>query len=143
LAGARVSYAMARDGLFFRKAAELNRHGVPGFALVIQCVWEGLLCLSGTYGQLLDYTVFVILIFYILTIGGVFILRRRRPDAPRPYRAFGYPVLPALYMVFSVLLCLDLLWFKPDTSGAGLVIVALGIPVFWLWRAQKKAQERT
>ena len=137
LAGARVSYAMARDGLFFRKAGSLNRHGVPGFALGIQCVWAGLLCLSGTYGQLLDYTVFVILIFYILTIGGVFILRRRRPDAPRPYRAFGYPVLPALYMVFSVLLCLDLLWFKPVTSSAGLIIVALGIPVFWLWRRKR------
>ncbi len=137
LAGARVSFAMARDGLFFRKAGELNRHGVPGFALVIQGVWASLLCLSGTYGQLLDYTVFVILLFYILTTAGVFVLRRRRPDAERPYRAFGYPVLPALYIGFAALLCLDLLWFKPVTSGAGLGIVALGLPVFWLWRRKK------
>ncbi len=140
LAGARVSFAMARDGLFFKKAGELNRHGVPGFALVIQGVWASLLCLSGTYGQLLDYTIFVTLIFYLLTIGGVFILRRRRPEAERPYRAFGYPVVPALYMVFAGALCLDLLWFKPVTSVAGLVIVALGVPVFWYWnRGKKKA----
>ena len=140
LAGARVYFAMARDGLFFRKAAELNRHGVPGFALTIQGIWASLLCLSGTYGQLLDYTIFVTLIFYLLTIGGVFVLRRRRPDAPRPYRAFGYPVVPALYIVFAGLLCLDLLWFKPVTSGAGLVIVALGVPVFWAWRRKKLSE---
>ncbi|MFC0182306.1 amino acid/polyamine/organocation transporter, APC superfamily [Pseudarcicella hirudinis] len=137
LSGARVYYAMAKDGLFFKKAGDLNSKGVPGFSLVIQCVWACLLCLSGTYGDLLDYTVFSILVFYILTIAGVFILRKRQPDAPRPYKAFGYPLIPAIYLIFAVALCINLLIFKPVPSWAGVGIVALGIPVFYFWRKKK------
>ncbi len=102
LAGARVTYAMARDGLFFRKVGILNSRAVPGRGLALQAIWASVLCLSGTYGDLLDYVVFAVLVFYILTVAGVFILRRKRPGAERPYRAFGYPVLPALYVAANV-----------------------------------------
>jgi basic amino acid/polyamine antiporter, APA family len=134
LSGARVYYAMAKDNLFFKKAGELNKTGVPAFSLKIQSVWASLLCLSGTYGTLLDYTVFTILIFYILTILGIFILRKKQPDTPRPYKAIGYPIIPAIYLIIAFLLCLDLLIFKTTTSLAGLVIVGMGIPVFYWWR---------
>lgn len=134
LSGARVYYAMAKDGLFFRKAGELNSKGVPAFSLWIQCGWACLLCLTGTYGDLLDYTVFAILVFYILTIVGVFVLRKKQPNTPRPYKAFGYPVIPAIYLLFAVALCVNLLIYKPIPSWAGVGIVALGIPVFYLWK---------
>jgi APA family basic amino acid/polyamine antiporter len=134
LAGARVYYAMARDGLFFRKVGLLNVKSVPGFGLAIQAVWASLLCLSGTYSDLLDYVVFAVLVFYILTVGGLFRLRKRHPDAERPYRAFGYPVLPALYMIAAAAICVDLLVLKPDHTWPGLVIVVLGIPVYLFWR---------
>jgi basic amino acid/polyamine antiporter, APA family len=133
LAGARVYYAMARDRLFFRQAATLNRRGVPGVALIVQAVWASLLCLTGTYGNLLDYVIFAVLIFYILTVAGLFILRRTRPDAERPYRAFGYPVVPALYMVAAAAIAVDLLVFKPTYTWPGLGLVLLGLPVYFLW----------
>lgn len=133
LAGARVSYAMARDGLFFRNAGELNSHSVPGWALVAQGVWASMLCLSGTYNDLLDYVVFAVLIFYVLTVSGIFILRTKRPDAERPYKAFGYPFIPALYVVVASAISIDLLIFKPQYTWPGLVIVLLGIPVYLVW----------
>jgi APA family basic amino acid/polyamine antiporter len=141
LSGARLSYAMAVDKLFFRRAAVLNGRSVPGNALVLQAVWACLLCLSGTYGDLLDYVVFAVLLFYILTILGIFRLRKSRPDAERPYRAFGYPVLPALYIVLAAAICIDLLVYKPLYSWPGLGIVLLGIPVYFLWHksGDKKA----
>lgn len=132
MAGARVYYAMAKDGLFFERAGELNKHSVPGFSLVIQGGWTCLLCLSGTYGLLLDYVIFAALLFYIITVASVFVLRRKAPDAERPYKAFGYPLIPALYIVVATAICLDLLVFKSATSWAGVAIVALGVPVYYL-----------
>jgi basic amino acid/polyamine antiporter, APA family len=134
LAGARVYYAMAKDGLFFRSAARLNRSSVPGVALAVQAIWACMLCLSGTYGDLLDYVIFAALVFYILTIAGVFVLRRKKPDAVRPYKAWGYPVVPALYIVTASAICADLLIFKPAYTWPGVIIVLLGIPAFYLWR---------
>jgi basic amino acid/polyamine antiporter, APA family len=141
LAGARVSYAMAKDGLFFKAAGKLNRKSVPGAALIVQGIWAAILCLSGTYGNLLDYVIFAVLIFYILTIGGVFILRKKLPDADRPYKTFGYPVLPALYIVLAAAISIDLLIYKPQYTWPGLIIVLLGIPVYFLWR--KKGEQQT
>jgi len=135
LSGARVYYAMALDGLFFRKTGMLNKRSVPAFALAVQSVWASALCLSGTYGDLLDYVIFAVLIFYILTIAGIFILRKKRPDAERPYRAFGYPVVPALYILATTALCVDLLVLKPAYTWPGLIIVLLGIPVYFVWKA--------
>jgi APA family basic amino acid/polyamine antiporter len=135
LAGARVYYAMARDGLFFRKAGELNKRSVPGAALVVQGVWAGLLCLSGSYSQLLDYVIFAVLIFFSLTVTGIFILRKKKPEAERPYRAVGYPVVPGLYVLVSVAIAVDLLLFKPGYTWPGLAIVLVGVPVFFLWRS--------
>jgi APA family basic amino acid/polyamine antiporter len=137
LAGARVYWAMARDGLFFRKAGTLNGRGVPAFALVAQAVWTTLLCLTGTYGQLLDYVIFAALVFYALTTVGLFVLRRTRPDAERPYRAVGYPVLPALYIALSAGTAVILLLADKTRIQAvsGLVLVLLGLPVYALWRA--------
>jgi APA family basic amino acid/polyamine antiporter len=134
LAGARVPYAMARDGLFFAKAGRLNRHGVPAWALVVQAVWTSLLCLSGSYGDLLDYVVSAVLIFYVLTIAGIYRLRRTRPDAERPIRAFGYPVLPALYIAAALGISVALLVYKPDYTWPGMLIVAVGVPVYVIWR---------
>ena len=136
LSGARVFYAMARDGLFFRRAGTLNSNNVPAFALVVQSIWTAFLCLTGTYGQLLNYVIFAALLFYAFTTAGLFILRAKRPDAARPYRAFGYPVLPALYIVLCCAVML-LLLLSPTTrteSISGLVLVLIGIPVFMLWR---------
>ena len=138
LAGARVYYAMGNDGLFFKKAGTLNEKSVPAFALVIQCVWASVLCLSGSYGDLLDYVVFAVLLFYMLTIAGIFILRKTKPDAERPYKAIGYPVLPALYIVLAAAICIDLLIFKPNYTYPGLFIVLLGVPVYFLWRRQSR-----
>ena len=140
LAGARVYYAMARDGLFFKSTGSLNRKSVPGAALLVQGIWASILCISGTYSDLLDYIIFAVLIFYILTIGGIFILRKKMPDAERPYKALGYPVLPALYIILAAAICIDLLIFKPKYTWPGVVIVFLGIPVFFLW---KRFSEKT
>ncbi len=134
LSGARVYYAMAKDGVFFRSAGKINGRSVPGAALVVQGVWACLLCLSGTYGDLLDYVIFAVLLFYVLTVAGIFILRRRRPDAERPYRAFGYPVLPALYIAAALAVAVDLLIFKPAYTWPGLGIVLIGIPVYYAWK---------
>ena len=134
LSGARVYYAMAKDNLFFKKAGELNAKGVPASSLLMQCFWACLLCLTGTYSDLLDYTVFAILVFYILTIAGVFILRKKQPNTPRPYKAFGYPIIPAIYLFFATALCINLLIYKPVPSWIGVGIVALGVPVFYFWK---------
>jgi APA family basic amino acid/polyamine antiporter len=136
LSGARVLYAMARDGLFFRRAGTLNSNNVPAFALIVQSIWTAVLCLTGTYGQLLNYVIFAALLFYAFTTTGLFILRRTRADMPRPYRAVGYPFLPALYIVLCCAVML-LLLLSPTTrteSISGLVLVLIGIPVFYLWR---------
>ena len=136
LAGARVYYAMARDGLFFRSAGVLNKNRVPAAALILQSVWTALLCLTGTYGQLLDYVIFAALVFYVLTTVGLFILRAKRPDMPRPYKAIGYPVLPALYIALAVGVMVLILLHPTSSTQAlfGLVLVLIGIPVYFLWR---------
>jgi APA family basic amino acid/polyamine antiporter len=134
LSGARVYYAMAHDRLFFKKVGKLNAKHVPAFGLWFQAAWASLLCLSGTYSNLLDYVIFAVLIFYSLTIIGIFILRKKHPQAERPYKAFGYPIIPAVYIVTAVLLMIDLLIFKPSYTWPGLIIVLLGIPVFYLWK---------
>lgn len=134
LAGPRVYYAMAKDGLFFRKVGEINTKGVPGFAIAIQGVWAILLCLSGTYSNLLDYVIFAVLLFFTLTILAIFILRNKRPDMPRPYKAFGYPVIPAIYILTTSFVMVILLIYKPDYTFPGLIIVFLGIPVYFIWR---------
>ncbi|MEW6654235.1 MAG: amino acid permease [Bacteroidota bacterium] len=133
LAGARVYYAMSKDNLFFKFAGELNGKSVPAISLWIQAAWTSLLCLSGTYGQLLDYVVCTVLIFYILTIAGIFILRKRVPNAERPYKAFGYPYLPVLYIILAAAISIILLIYKPGYTLPGLLIVALGIPVYRVW----------
>ena len=134
LAGARVYYAMAKDSLFFKRVGTLSTRSVPTTALVVQGIWASLLCLSGTYGDLLDYVIFSVLVFYVLTVIGIFILRRKRPDADRPYKAFGYPILPGLYVLCASAIAIDLLIFKTKYSGSGLIIVLLGIPVYYLWK---------
>lgn len=138
LAGSRLFQAMAGDGLFFKKAAVLNDKQVPANALIFQGVWASLLCLSGSYGDLLEYSTFASLVFYIITIGALFILRKKEPELPRPYKAFGYPVIPLLYIVIATAICLDLLYFKTRNTGIGLLIVALGIPVFYLVNHKKE-----
>ena len=138
LSGARVYYTMANDKLFFRRAGELNpKTHAPDFALYIQCAWTILLTLSGQYNDLLDYVIFAVLLFYILTIGGLFRLRYTRPDMERPYRAVGYPVLPALYIVAAGVIEVLLLWNKPAFTVRGLVLVLLGAPVYFLWRRKE------
>ena len=135
LSGARVYYAMAKDKLFFRKAGELDPvHHAPRFSLVTQCVWAVLLTLSGSYSDLLDYVIFAVLLFYMLTIAGLFVLRRTRPDLERPYKAFGYPVLPAAYIVVAGAIDVLLLVYKPGYAWPGLIIVLLGVPVYFIWR---------
>lgn len=136
LAGARVYWAMARDGLFFERVGRLNERNVPAAALVLQAVWTAILCLTGTYGQLLDYVIFAALIFYALTTIGLFMLRAKLPNAHRPYRAIGYPVLPALYILLTTAVMV-LILLSPTTrmqALLGLVIVLLGVPVYLLWR---------
>ena len=141
LSGARVYYAMARDGLFFQKAGVLSRNSVPAFALIAQSVWTSLLCLTGTYNQLLDYVIFAALLFYALTTIGLFILRVKRPDEPRPYRAVGYPVLPALYILFASGIAITLLVADKTRVQAlsGLALVVLGVPVYYLWQRGGKS----
>ncbi len=159
LSGARVYYAMARDGLFFQSAGRLNSRNVPAVALLLQCAWTCLLVLPRTrlwnpdgtprldaatglqqygnlYSTLLDYVIFAVLIFYVLTIAAVFVLRKKRPDAERPYRAFGYPLVPALYIIVAAAILLVLLFYKTETSWPGLVIVLAGVPVYFIWRTR-------
>lgn len=138
LAGARVYYTMAQDGLFFKKAGELNKNNVPQWALWAQCIVAAILCLSGKYGDLLDMISFVVVIFYVLTIAGIFILRKKMPDAERPYKAFGYPILPALYIVMGLSFCIMLAIFKPQYTWPGLIIVLTGIPIYYLALANNK-----
>ncbi len=147
LAGARVCYAMAKDGLFFKSTGTLNKKGVPGRALMYQGIWIAILILLRTrrvnaggkvtygdlYSDLLDYVVFAALLFYVLTITGIFVLRAKRPEADRPYRAFGYPFVPMLYVLAAVAIMLVLLLYQTQTAGTGLVIVLIGLPVYWLW----------
>jgi APA family basic amino acid/polyamine antiporter len=134
LSGARVYYAMAKDGLFFRNVAKLHpRYKTPAVSLMVQMVWTCVLCISGSYGQLLDYIIFAVLVFYILTIVGLFVLRKTRPDANRPYRAVGYPVLPIIYIVMALFIDIVLLRYKPQYTWPGLIVVLLGIPVYYAW----------
>ena len=138
LSGARVYYTMAQDGLFFKQAGTLNKNAVPQWALWAQCVWASLLCLSGQYGDLLDMISFVVVLFYVLTIIGIFVLRVKRPDIERPYKAFAYPVLPIIYIVLGLTFCFFLITMKPLYAGIGLGIVLLGIPVYYIAVANQK-----
>jgi APA family basic amino acid/polyamine antiporter len=137
MAGARVYYTMAKDGLFFKKAAVLNQASVPSWALWTQCIWASALCLTGKYGALLDFVVIIVLIFYILTIYGIFILRRKRPDAERPYRAFGYPILPLFFIVISTVISITLLITKTETCGWGVLIMLIGIPIYYFTKKEE------
>lgn len=140
LAGARVYYTMAQDGLFFKKAGTLNKNAVPAWALWAQCIVASLLCLSGRYGDLLDMVSFIVVIFYILTIIGIFILRKKRPELDRPYKAFGYPVLPAIYILMGTCFCVLLIIYKPNFTWPGLIITLLGVPLYYMaLRNQKTA----
>lgn len=144
-AGARVYYAMAKDRLFFERVGGLNSKGVPAVGLWVQCVWACLLTLSGSYGDLLDYVIFAVLIFYVLTIAGLFVLRRTQPQAERPYRAWGYPLLPACYIVFASLIAIDLLIAPKTRANAwpGLFLVLAGIPVYYFWKRGACARAST
>lgn len=137
LAGGRLYYAMAQDGLFVKQAAKLNQNAVPSAALWLQCLWASLLCLSGTYGDLLDYCTFASLIFYMITIAGLFRLRQTEPNTERPYRAFGYPLVPALYIAATLVICVILLYTKTFNTGMGLLIAGLGIPVYYFTQRAK------
>jgi len=133
LTGARVIYAMAHDGVFFRSAGQLNEASVPALALIMQGVWASVLTLSGTYSELLDYVIFAQLMFYLITVAAVFVLRRKCPDAPRPYRAFGYPWIPIAYIIAASAMMIDLLIVKPTYTWPGLLIVLTGVPVYLLF----------
>ena len=134
LSGARVYYAMAKDRLFFRSAARLHpTYKTPAVSLMVQMIWTCVLCISGSYGQLLDYIIFAVLVFYILTIVGLFVLRRTHPEANRPYRAVGYPALPLIYIVMALFIDVVLLRYKPQFTWPGLIVVLLGVPVYYAW----------
>jgi APA family basic amino acid/polyamine antiporter len=136
LSGARVYYAMARDNLFFKSTGTLHpTYRTPAVALVVQAIWTSVLCLSGTYGELLNYVIFAALLFYMITAIGLFLLRAKRPTAERPVRAPGYPLLPALYVIATGALCVNLLFQQTRYAGLGLIIVALGVPVYFVWKA--------
>lgn len=138
LAGSRLFQSMAKDGLFFKQAAKLNANQVPAISLWIQCVWASVLCLSGSYGQLLTYATFASLLFYIITIAGLFVLRKKEPDTPRPYKAWGYPLVPFLYILITSLICIDLLVFSFTNSIIGIIIILLGIPVYYLFSKKQR-----
>ncbi len=140
LSGARVYYTMAQDGLFFKRTGKLNKNAVPEFGLWLQCLVAAILCLSGKYGDLLDMIAFVVVLFYALTIIGIFVLRKKRPDAERPYKAFGYPVLPAIYILLALVFCIFLIKLKPLYAGVGLGIVLLGIPLYYIAVSTQKKQ---
>jgi APA family basic amino acid/polyamine antiporter len=137
MAGARVYYTMAKDGLFFKKAALLNSASVPAWALWMQCFWASALCLTGKYGDLLDFVIIIVLIFYILTIYGIFMLRKKMPEAERPYKAFGYPFLPAVYIVIASAVSIALLFTKTSTCGWGVLIMLVGIPVYFMTKSRE------
>ena len=139
IAGSRLFQSMAKDGLFFKSTAKLNKFNVPSNAMIFQGIWASVLCLSGSYGDLLDYCTFSSLIFYIITIVGLFVLRKKMPNADRPYKAFGYPVIPALYIILTTLICVDLLVYKTFNCGMGLLIIALGVPVYFMFKRNKNA----
>jgi APA family basic amino acid/polyamine antiporter len=154
LAGARIYYAMARDGLFFRRAGNLSKRHVPVVALIAQCIWTCLLTLPRTvttdpvtkqfkygnvYGQLLDYVVSADLVFYALMVGAVFVMRRKAPALERPYRTIGYPIVPVIYILLALLLIIDLAYLTPTTSGIGYILVLIGIPAYLIWKRQGKA----
>ncbi len=138
LSGARVYYAMANDGLFFKGAGKLNRKSVPAVALTAQCIWASLLCLSGKYSDLLDFVIFAVLLFFVLTISGVFILRKKWKDVERPYKTPGYPFTPAIYILVALFIMIILLIYKPDYTWPGLIIVAIGVPVYFICRKSFK-----
>ena len=138
LAGARVYYTMAKDGLFFKPASQLNKFAVPQWALWFQCLIASAWSVSGRYGQLLDMISFVVVVFYVMTILGIFILRKKHPNADRPYKAFGYPVLPALYIIMGLAFCALLIFYKPDYAGIGLLITLIGIPIYYVAVAARK-----
>ncbi len=139
LAGARLYWAMAHDKVFFHSVGTLNARGVPAWGLVLQAVWSVVLLFTGTYGELLDYIIFATLLFYVLTVAGLFVLRRTRPGAERPYKALGYPVVPALYVVLCTAIMLDLLIVRPKFTWPGLLLVLTGVPVYFVWRLRSKA----
>ena len=142
LAGARVYYAMSEDRLFFKAAGKIHpKYGTPVASLLLQGFWASFLCLTGTYSQLLDYIIFAVLFFYILTMVGLFVLRWKLPDAPRPYKALGYPVLPAIYIIMAVFIDFALLRYKPQYTWPGLIIVCSGIPVYWIWKSIGRVQQ--
>lgn len=143
LAGARVYYTMAKDGLFFKKTGELNKYSVPQFGLWIQCLVASILCLSGKYGDLLDMISFVVVVFYVLTIIGIYILRSKRPDAERPYKAFGYPILPAIYIIMGLAFCTLLILYKGQYAWGGLIIVLIGIPIYYISRSNTTHEDTT
>lgn len=143
LAGARVYYTMAKDGVFFKKTGELNKNSVPEFGLWIQAIVASVLCLSGRYGDLLDMISFVVVVFYVLTIVGIFVLRAKRPEAERPYKAFGYPVIPALYILMGVTFCILLCVYKSDYVKYGLGIVLIGIPLYYISQRNVKQPDET
>jgi len=136
LSGARVYYTMAQDGMFLKAAQQLNKKGVPAKALWMQAIWASLLCLSGKYGDLLDFIIFTVLLFYILTIAGIFILRKKQPQLERPYKAFGYPFIPFIYLLLASSICIILLITKTTFAGGGLLIVLIGLPIYYI--IQKK-----
>lgn len=141
LAGARVYYTMAKDGLFFRKAGDLNNFAVPEWSLWVQCVIACLWSISGKYGQLLDMISFVVVLFYMLTIAGIFILRKKQPERERPYKAFGYPVLPILYILMGLSFCGLLIAYKPQFTWPGLIITLIGIPVYYMASAGRRNKQ--
>jgi len=143
MAGARVYYTMAKDGLFFKQVGTLNKFAVPGFALWIQALVASILCLSGRYGDLLDMISFVAVLFYVLTILGIFILRKKSPDAERPYKAFGYPFLPAIYIIMGIAFCILLIIYKPQFTWPGLIIVLIGIPIYYISQSNSKNEGET
>ena len=125
---------MAKDALFFKKAGELNKRGVPSRALIFQGIWASMLCISGTYSNLLDYVMIAVLVFYVLSIIGIFVLRKKKPDEERPYKAFGYPLVPILYILMASFIIVSLVILKPDYTWPGLIIVLLGVPVYFIWK---------
>ncbi len=142
LAGARVYYAMSRDGLFFQSVGKLHpRFKTPVAGLMIQACWATLLCISGSYGQLLDYIIFAVLVFYTLTIIGLFALRIKKPEMIRPYKALGYPLMPGLYLLMATGICIALLRYKPQFTWPGLILVLLGIPVYLGWSRRSRNSE--
>ncbi len=142
LAGARLYFTMAKDKLFFAKAGTLNKNGVPEYALIAQCIWSCILCLTGSYGALLDYTIFAALIFYIFTIAAIFILRKKEPNIPRPYKAFGYPIVPMIYIIGAFIIAMILLVYKWENTRWGLLIVCLGIPVYYILKKNNQEMDQ-